>query len=53
MVFGWRDGTPIDDTADDVDDLHDKDYDPGEANKSDSSDGDDSYRPDHQEADNN
>ena len=43
IIFGWRDGTPIDDLPDDVDDMHDEDYDPDtDSEASDASDHDDS-----------
>jgi hypothetical protein len=43
IQFGWRDGTPVEDTLDDEDDLHDEDYVSG----TDDSDNDDdgSYDP--------
>ena len=35
VEFGWRDGTEIDDHLDDVDDLHDENYTPGDGDTTD------------------
>ena len=44
--FGWRDGTPIEDAINDIDDLHDADYVPDSDDEDGDSDDDGSYAPD-------
>jgi hypothetical protein len=46
IVFGWRNGQAIDDELDDPDDLHDKDYVPGQDGSDDDTDDNNSYTDD-------